>query len=446
MTLPGSPGVAVPSSDAGPGASAFGAGDARRITRNSLYLVAGQALGRAIGFVYLLALASFLDVADFGLYNLVLGMLAIAMTASDFGLARLVVRDLARDEHQIPAYLATLLPLRAMLAIAGYVALLAGAWIIGYPGRTLLLTAIAAVALLPTTLGLLFDTLFHARQQMHRSWLGDVVLALTQVATGAVVLVAGGSLEMLLATNIVAACAYFAFLTRQAYVSGYRYRPRFDRALGMDLMRRSAPYALVTLLAALAARAELLLLGVLSTGEDLGLFSAALKFPETCLLLPAVLVASATPVISQCHSASPERLREVYGWLMRRVLAVTLPIALAGVLLAHAILDLLFPPAYAQATPVMQVLFAAFPLATLQLVNSAVFMMSDRSRVMLAMACTSAALQFALGAILIARWGMMGGAVSALLSHALGFAISYGCLRRWFFARPGTPALGEARP
>ena len=422
--------------DADPGAS-FEALDAKRITRNSLYLAAGQALARAIGFVYILTLARFLGVQEFGLYNLVLGLVAITMTGIDFGLARLAVRDLARDERRIASYLATLLPLRAMLAVAGYAALLASVWLAGYSGRTLLLTAIAAVTLLPTTLGFMFDTLFHARQQMHRSAAGDVVLALAQVATGVGVLIAGGSLELVLVTNIVAGCAYFVFLTRQAFVFGYRFRAGFDRALGIELMRRSGPYALVTLLAALAARAELLLLGALSSGEDLGLFSAAAKFPETCLLLPAVLAASAAPVISQFHAAAPERLREVYGWMMRRVLAVTLPLALAGVVLAPAILGLLFPPTYQRATPVLQILFAGLPLAALQLVNSAMFMMSDRPRVMMATAGTSAALQFALGTVLIARWGMIGGAVSAAVSHALSFAVSFGCLRRWFIDTVG---------
>ena len=205
--------------------------DAQRITRNTLYLLAGQVLGRGIGFAYILTLARLLGVEEFGLYNLVIGLVSIAMTAVDFGLARLVLRDLARDPQSTDRHLATLLPLRMLLALAGYVLLLALVALSGYSSRTLLLVAITAVALLPTSLGMLFDVLFHARQQMRYSAAGDVVLGLTQFVAGVGVLLAGGGLQAVLASNIVAACAYCAFLAWQVRASGQRIRLHLERAL-----------------------------------------------------------------------------------------------------------------------------------------------------------------------------------------------------------------------
>ena len=110
----------------------------------------------------------------------------------------------------------------------------------------------------------LFDVLFHARQQMRYSAAGDVVLAMTQFVAGVGVLLAGGGLQAVLASNIVAACAYGGFLAWQVRASGQRIRLHLERALAWQLLRKAAPYALVTLLAIVATRSELLLLGALA--------------------------------------------------------------------------------------------------------------------------------------------------------------------------------------
>ena len=415
-----------------------------RINRNSAFLIVGQLGARTISFVYILALARYLGVDDFGQYNLVMSFVLIASTAVDFGLTRLIVRNLSREPERIPEYLATLLPLRALLAIAGYLGLLVATWLAGYSGRTLTLAAIAAGALLPTSIGLVFDALFHSRQQMRYSAAGDVVIALAQCLIGATVMLAGGGVKALLATSVLTALAYMLFLGRQAHSCGYPIRARLDRRLCAELLRQGSPFALATLLAILASRAELLLLGRLSASENVGLFSAASRFTETALLLPTVLASAAAPVIAQFHAGSGEHLRDIYLWTIRRMLSVTLPLALSGVVLAGGILGVLFPPAYQNATPVLQILFCAFPFASLQIINGAVLTMSNRPWLMIANSVVITATQFAFGLVIIPRYGLIGAAVSALVSQVSIFAFSYWCVRRWFVDTTGLGRLAAA--
>jgi O-antigen/teichoic acid export membrane protein len=415
-----------------------------RINRNSAFLIVGQLGARMISFAYILVLARYLGVDDFGQYNLVMTFVLVAITAVDFGLTRLIVRDLSREPERIPEYLATLLPLRASLAVAGYLGLLAAVWLAGYSGHTLMLAAIAAGALLPTSIGLVFDALFHAGQQMLYSAAGDVVIALAQCLIGAMVMLAGGGVEALLATGVATALSYMLFLGRQAHSRGYPIRARLDRRLCTQLLRQAAPFALATLLAILATRAELLLLGRLSAAENVGLFSAASRFTETALLLPTVLASAVAPVIAQFHAGSREHLRDVYVWTIRRMLFVTLPLALTGVVLAGGILGLLFPRAYQQATPVLQLLFCAFPFASLQIINSVILTMSSRPRLMIVNSVVATTTQFAMGLLIIPRYGLIGAAVSALVSQVSIVAFSYWCVRRWFVDTTGLGRLAAA--
>lgn len=415
----------------------FSAQAQETISRNSLFLVAGQFVSRAIGFVYILILARYLGVEDFGTFNLVMSFVLIAATGSEFGLGRLMVRDLARDANLVSSYLSTLLPLRGVLAVGGYLALLAVIWAVGYSQDTLLLASVAALALLPTSLGLVFDSLFQARQQMRHSAAADVIIALVQCSIGTLIVVAGGGLTAVFGVGVLSSLAYLAYMAHRARASGYPLRFHPDQKLGASLLRKAVPFATCTLLAIMASRAELLILGAVATAEQVGLFSAAARFPDTALLLPAVLAAAAAPVIAQYHAGSRRQLRGVYLWTVRRVLSATLGLALAGVTLAEVILELLFPPEYGRAALVMQLLFCAFPLASLQMVNSTMLLMSNLPRLMLLNAAISTIAQFALGLIFIPRFGLTGAAVCALVCQAFNVMFSYWCVHRWFIDTSG---------
>ena len=421
------------------------------ISRNGVFLLAGQITSRAIGFLYILVLARWLEVADFGRYTLIVSFLMIATTGVEFGLGRLVVRDLARDPNLIAPYLSALVPLRAGLACAGYLGLLGAIWVAGYSAEMLVLTMIAAISLLPTSLGLLFDALFHARQQMRYSALGDLLIAIVQLAGGSAVLLLGGGLTGVLIVGVGASATYMVFLAWQARARGYPIFPQgSDSKLSVTLLRQAVPFAVVGILVMVTNRAELLILGVISDPESIAVFGAAAKFPEIALLFPIIVASAAAPVISKLHASSREDLGRVYLWANQRLLWIMLPVTLAGVVLAESILGLLFPPAYHQATPILQILFCTLPLASVHIINSAVLTMSKRPRLMLLNAAVSAGIQFSLGLILISYFGLFGAALSAAVSQVLNLAFSYWCIRVWFVDTAGmgrllaTPAAAGA--
>lgn len=426
-------GEAEAARDAGP----ISAQVLRGISRNSLFLIGGEFVSRGIGFVYILIVARLLGVEDFGNFSLIVSFVMIATAGVEFGLNRLIVRDLARNPELLRPYLAALLPLRAALALAGYAALIALVWLAGYSARLVALTAVAGLCLLPASIGLIYAAVFHARQQMRYSAASDIVMAVVQAAAGSAALAMGAGLPGVLLAAVGANVAYLVFIARQAWGCGYWSAPQLSRRVALDLLRRSAPFAVVSFLAILSSRSELLILGWFAPAQDLGLFSAAVKFPEIALLLPAVLASAAAPVMARCYTGSRRDLHAVYLWSVRRVLTVTLPVALAGIALADGIMSWLFTPDYLSAAPLLQVLFCAFPLTSLQIINNAVFTMSNRPRIAVVAAAVSTIIQFAVGLALVPRFGAAGAAASVLASQALNLALSQWWVGRWFVDTTG---------
>lgn len=415
----------------------------RGISRNGAFLIGGQIASRAIGFIYILVLAHFLGLEEFGQYQLVISLLMVAITAAEFGFGRMIVRDLARDPSLAPRYMRTVLPMRLAIAVVVYLLLLGAAWAAGYSERIVFLCAIGAVGLLPTSIALLYDAAFHAGQHMRYSAGGDVVLVSANFLIGSAVLWFGGGVVSVLVVGLAAATVYLFYMSMRARTLGYMAKPTTPSLRPSMLFRGALPFAVATLIGVLASRAELLLLGALASAQDVGLYGAAVKFTEAATVIAVVLGSAAAPVFAQTHS-SRQNLGAVYFWTVQWLLWFALGVALVGVLAGPGLMALFFPAEFAPAAPVLQWLFAVFPLQALYMLNLVALSMADRARALLFITALSAIAQFAIGMILIGRYGLWGAAYAALASQAVGVVLSYACLQRYYISLEG--ALARLAP
>lgn len=409
----------------------------RNISRNASFLMLGQVVVRLVSFGFILLAVRLLPVEEFGNLNLTLSLLMLAEAIIDCGLTRLIIRDLAREPRLIDAYLGTLIPLKVLLAVLGYILLVTVVWLADYPPALVPLSAIAGLSLLPGSLALLFDALMHARQHMVFSSLGGIVLSLTQASGGIAALLLGAGLPWIFLAMIGANLVYFVFLWRGAARRGYRFTLCFDRPLAFRLLRSALPYAGIGILGALTARSELLVLGWFEDSAAAGFYSAAAKFPEAAIFLPMMIAVATTPVMSLFHGDATGKLYALYLWASRLVAVLIVPLAVCLVVLAETIITVFFPPEYMVSVPLLQIMFAAFPFAALQLVNASVLLSSDRQAPVLLLLGSMAFVQLVFDVVLISAYGTKGAAIALFVAQALTYAVS-----AWYIAKQYGHPLG----
>jgi O-antigen/teichoic acid export membrane protein len=403
-----------------------------RVARNSVWLVAGQIVSKIFTFAYVLVLARYLGVEAFGNFNLVLSFVMVADIATDFGLTRLIIRDLARDLGRLPHYLGVLLPLKAMLIAAGYVVMISTVTLMGYRSEVTALAVLAGLGMFPLGLGTLLDAGCHARQRMQWSSLAQIALAITQAVVGGVVLLAGGGVWAAVGVALLANCAFFGVQLWASYRLGFRMRWLFSFGAALPLLRQSLPYAGVALLGALAMRAELLVLGWFGSAAELGIYSAAIRFYEAAAVVPVMIASASTPAMSQFHAESAERLAQLYRWTISRVLMLTVPVAIGVALLADYIVALLFAPQYAPAASLLRQVFIAYPLAAIYIVNGSLLLASNHATRTVGMSLGIVTLQLLMAFWMIPHYGARGAANSLLIVQAVAAAVSTWCVLRWY--------------
>jgi O-antigen/teichoic acid export membrane protein len=361
----------------------------------------------------------FLSVDDYGRFNYALALTTIIETIMDIGLGPVTVRAVARDTAAADRLFRHVLGLKLVWVAIGLGLLAVVAPVLRSDPRVVHLCYLmglssAVRSYLLTARGLL--------QGLDRFDLEAVVVVadrLLLLASGGAALWAGyglfGLAVSFVGSRVVMLFAVMLLLRR---VVG-SVVPRFDRAAWRDLQTAALPLGFFMIALNLYTYIDTVILGVIGTNVETGLYGASYRVYEGLTYAPSILAAVLSPRLSYLFVHD----RPAHRHLLARGLlgSVLLGIVLGGiaVLAARPILVTLFGAAYAPAVQPLQILAsgALFVFGTWILHAAAVSTNLDRRLLLTTVVGLSANVIFNL--VFIPRWGISGAAAATVIAEAI---------------------------
>ena len=250
------------------------------------------------------------------------------------------------------------------------------------------------------------------------------------------VVLLGGGLRAAAAAYVLATAAELALLalhTRRKLGPLLRQgRPHW--ATGREMMRFSDPVVFSDLLSGLSRRSAPLVLGLLLTPADAGLFSAAALFLAAISAFQGALRFLYLPVSSGLVAGErPEQVRALYATATKGAAVVTFPLVAVLVVLPGSVLAAVFGAQYQAAAPVLQILAVGQFLAVWLGPNGLSLLAAGHSRPLFWATVLAAAGNVALSFALIPLMGVAGAAVAA--AGAVALTNGYTSLRLYALTR-----------
>jgi O-antigen/teichoic acid export membrane protein len=248
---------------------------------------------------------------DAGKYVTVLAIVAIVGSMFDGGLHSLAIREASvRRGTDRSAVIDDLLGMRVVMGAVAILLAAGLAAVLGYGPSLVLGSALASLGLVLWSTHLILAAPLVAGLRL--GWVtaidlfrnaGAVVLTLAGVAAGL------GLIAFLAVPIPVAAVAvvWTAVLVRRQI----SLRPSFRLDAWRVLLRDVVPYALATAAGLLYFRVAVVLLSLIASAHETGLYSAAFRTVEVLLIVPQLAVSTVLPIFA--HSASTDRDRLAYG-------------------------------------------------------------------------------------------------------------------------------------
>lgn len=383
-------------------------------------------------FVTLIAIGQHSDEL-LGQYALVMTFYFVMQMLPLLGLTTFVLREVGRDPRAAGRYLSTIGALSLAGCAATDAATFAIVGVIGYPAVVKEAIAIVGVLIFPGILLFIAEIVF---MSVHRArpiaWVAAVENAVRVALSIAWLVVDGGLLGLFwvfLATRVAALAAYLVWLRRMKVVE--RWEP-VDLALLRRTVRLLPSFFVGTVLLAVFSRVDFLVLSLFEAVESIGYYAVAYRPFEIGIMLLTALLMAFFPGFARAYSRTPQRFAARARNTILGFAAVLAAAGVAGVLVAHDYVYLLFSKQYPRPVALAQIYMAGLVLAGLDFVFGALLHASDRQQADARAMLLGGMAQIALLAVLVPPLGLYGAAAAKLCATLVQAATKFVFLRRAF--------------
>ncbi|NBS41055.1 flippase [bacterium] len=413
------------------------------VAKNTLYFTAASIAQKLLAFVYFLFLARVMEPAATGQYFLALSVTTIFSTITDFGVTPVVIRDVAkfpeRAKHLVREALGYKLPF-IVLAIIGAIST---AYLLGYDPLVQRLVLIACLVMLADTFTLIFYGVLRGHHALRYESLGVFIGQTCTLLAGGATLLFYPSLPLLVLSLLVGS-------TFNAIYSGWHVSkllgtdaliPKLDWKPAAALFRAALPFALAGIFVKVYSYVDSIFISKYLGSEAVGVYSIAYKFTYAFQFLPMAFTAALYPALSAVVGRDAAASRRLFDDALWYVLIIASPIAF-GLWAVASDAVALAGHGYADAAPVLSILifvlipiFLDFPVGSL--LNA-----SDRQATKMAVMGVTMVINFALNAILVPRFGIIGAAWAGVVSFTFLFVAGFFFVAR-VIPRYGFVELGK---
>lgn len=395
--------------------------DFRLVFPNISWLLVEKLLRIPLGLFVIAAIARYLGPEDYGRLNLALALASVFAAAERLGLGQPATQELVENKDEHGALVGTTLGLQVAGGIIA-ASLATATSFITYFERGQLITLLVLLI----SIGGIFRSSTAFRYWLEANNLARFAAAAEGLAflissAGKLILVyfAAPLFTFALFSAIEAMiCAAIMTLTYKKHVKGEGALV-FHRGTALRLLSRSWPLLLTSVLVIFYMRIDQIMLGILRTPKDVGLYAAAVRISEFFFFIPTAVIAAIYPTLLKKRVSD----RDYYNRQLQRIFTfltwLSIAFALLVSLTSNITIPLIFGETYQASSVVLIILSWNAVFVTIRLASGPWLVAEGLERLSLARAMAAAAMNICLNLLLIPPFGIIGAAISTLISSSI---------------------------
>lgn len=397
---------------------------AKKVARNTSFIVAGEIVVKLVTLAITIYLAKYLGVADFGKYVFIITFLMFFGVISGFGLDQVVIRDIARNMAKTNEIINNALFIRIITSFVAITLAIITIRILNYPDDVVFFVTVTSIILLFQGISYLIESLFQSNLKMEFSAIAIIISKIVFALLVFLLIWNKGSLLHIL----------FAFIFSESLrmIIGIGFSNRFtviNRRINSDtckyLLKEAMPFIAAYALFIIYYRIDIVMLSYLKGDIAVGYYSAAYKLTDPLIFLPGALASTLMPVMSRQYALQKEKVKTTYLLGSKYILALMLPITIGVFLLSGRIIDLLYGQDFVKSTIALQILSLTIIFNSLNSIQSSLLMSTNRQKFNTIAIGVCCILNIALNILLIPQYSYMGAASATLICVIVLFLIEF---------------------
>jgi O-antigen/teichoic acid export membrane protein len=362
----------------------------------------------------------------FGQMSLALTLFYTFQMVAIAGTKTLITREVARDRRQTGQYLVNGSVIVGVFSLLAMLLLLAFVWLMSYAASTAGIILLLSLALLPYALSALYEAIFQAWERMRYIAYANAPVNLAKVCLVLLLLSQGYGLYhlvVLLVASHVAVMGIELWLLRRFMTVP---RARLHLQFALTLIRATGPFLGIDVLVAIWSALNVVLLSKLAGETEVGLYNAANQLLVPVMLVYQSIMLSLFPMMCRRFDIGLNRVKHAAEYMIELLLAMALPTTVGLFFLADSALVLLYGREdFLLASGALRIMVWSLLLVALTHVLGQVLLASLREKVTLRIIVIDVLVNLVVGLMLISQLGLLGAAITVLLTRVIDFFQHY---------------------
>jgi len=406
----------------------------KSISKNSLFLASSQVIEKVLYYLMVIVLARYLGKGDYGRLTYALSFAGLFTFFWDFGLIRLITRDVAKDPSNAAITFSLRFELQITSCLAGFIVLLS--YLILFEGSNLetYLVFIISITLIFNNLFSSFRSVFIAFEKAKY----DAFLNLTfrSILFLAILWAIYKQLGLIEISMILLVLSLLSLLCSWKLVEGKFFHLQFIKtpASFWPIVKDCFPIALIIAFTTFYLQFNKILLLKWKGEEAVGIYGAVDTIVMTFLVISNSLVLATFPIISRENRVDKDKTFYIYKSVFKVLVSFGLPIVLGGILLNREVVLLIYGNEFSESSEVLKILVWLTPLLFLTNFTGSCLIAIEKQKLLATICGFNSLLNLSLNLILIPTFGYVGAAVASIATEGINLIIQYRFLKNYWGA------------
>ncbi len=389
-----------------------------RLAANSLAQAVGSGLAAFVAFFTFVAITRGLGPEAYGHLTAATVFLFIPAVLAEAGLSAAVLRQISAAPNETEHAMRASLPIRTAISLVAIAGAVAVGLAMPFPAETKVAIAIFSVGSFFTLMTVNVQPVLQAQLKLH--WLVAATLTgrLVTLALTLSALAVGLGFRTVVAAQAAGLAVTF-FFTIGVVGRLVSLRPLYDAAYWRRLVAGSLAIGTALALSQVYFRVDALLVALLRSAVEVGLYGAAFKFIELSELVVVAIGMSVLPTLSRFVAVGDPRAFRLVQRSFDVMVAAAAPLAVAMVVFASPIVVATAGPEFEAASGALRLLgpYVVFSFVNGLLVR--ILIASRRDRTLLGIVTSLLGTNVALNLLFLPLYGFRAAAAISVASEAL---------------------------
>lgn len=405
---------------------------AYNVVLNSLFKVFSTVV---LSLLSIRLITEYLGPEGFGKYATVLAFFAFFSAIADLGLAPVTAREISREGADEKKILGNIMALRLLTSFSLVLLAPLTLLVFRYDFEQEIGILIAAVAILFSTVSLVLNGIFQKNLAMDRVALVEFFGKFFQVAL--VILIVHQDWGFLpIAATLLVSLSFNAVLVYWWSRRYARFSLQFDFPYWKSFLKESFPMGVTALITFAYFKFDTILLSLMQSSADVGIYNVAYKILENLIFFPAMLAGLILPLLSRSIYTDRETFNEIADKTFKVFFMIVAPLIIGTWFLAADIIRIVSGGGFDASAGVLRILIFALGCIFFGHFFNMLLIVSNFQKKLMVALFFAALFNIGLNLFMIPRFSYMGAAVTSLLTELVVVLLSGTLAFRYVGFRP----------